>query len=130
VITRNFEQLPEAKAPFYEASWFATIVRNVVALIAELLVLLLGVRPLIKTLRSADARARNAGDAGPGGPQADMLPAPLAAEEMMNPETGTVDAELLSQQVGLAQRIATERPDDAVVALRQMLTPPAAEPAQ
>jgi flagellar M-ring protein FliF len=46
----------------------------------------------------------------------------------MDPDTGAVDAELLSQQVGLAQRIATERPKDAVVALRQMLNQPSAEP--
>jgi flagellar M-ring protein FliF len=63
----------------------------------------------------------------------DMIAAaPLAAEEMMDPETGIVDAELLSQQVGLAQRIVAEKPENAVVALRQMLNQPApaAEAAQ
>jgi flagellar M-ring protein FliF len=47
---------------------------------------------------------------------------------MVDPDTGVVDAELLSQQVGLAQRIVAEKPENAVVALRQMLnrpTPPA-----
>jgi hypothetical protein len=43
----------------------------------------------------------------------------------MDPNTGAVDAGLLSQQVGLAQRIALERPEDAAVALRQMLSQPA-----
>jgi flagellar M-ring protein FliF len=126
VIARNFEPLPDAKAPFYEAPWFATVVRNAVALIAVLLVLLLGVRPLIKALRR-DA----GGKAEAVETEAGMIPAPLPAEAMMNPDTGTVDAELLSQQVGLAQRIASERPEDAVVALRQMLnqTSPAAEAA-
>jgi flagellar M-ring protein FliF len=135
VITRSFEQLPDGKQAFYEAPWFATVVRNGVALIAVLLVLLLGVRPLIKALRGKEgggkaegaggnANARGAADGEAGA----ALPAPLAAEEMMDPDTGVVDAELLSQQVGLAQRIAQERPEDAVVALRQMLNQPATEP--
>lgn len=120
VITRKFEPVPEAKAAFYETSWFGAIIRNVVALIAVLLVLMLGVRPLIKVLRRGAERDRElAGNSAP------MLAAPLPAEAMMDPETGTVDAALLTQQVGLAQRIATERPADAVVALRQMLNQPA-----
>ena len=51
VMARNFEPLAEEASPFYEAPWFATVVRSVVALLAVLLVLLLGVRPLIKVLR-------------------------------------------------------------------------------
>jgi flagellar M-ring protein FliF len=122
VIARTFEPLPDAKTPFYEAPWFAIIVRNVVALIAVLLVLLLGVRPLIKTLRRAST-SKDEG-ASPQAATAEMIAAPLPAEAMMDPETGVVDAELLGQQVGLAQRIATERPEEAVVALRQMLNQP------
>jgi flagellar M-ring protein FliF len=41
-----------------------------------------------------------------------------------------IDAELLGRQVGLAQRLVAERPDNAVAALRQMLTDPEAEPAE
>jgi flagellar M-ring protein FliF len=123
VITRSFEPVADGKQPFYEAPWFATIVRNAVALIAVLLVLLLGVRPLIKALKREPAvKGDGAGTARSGG---DDLPAPLAPEQMMDPNTGAVDAGLLSQQVGLAQRIALERPEDAAVALRQMLTQPA-----
>jgi flagellar M-ring protein FliF len=132
VITRSFEVVPEAGAiPFYEAPWFATVVRNGVALLAVLLVLLLGVRPLIKALRREPTPALPAPDGAATG--MDMIAAaPLAAEEMMDPETGIVDAELLSQQVGLAQRIVAEKPENAVVALRQMLNQPApaAEAAQ
>ena len=43
---------------------------------------------------------------------------------MTNPATGTIDAELLGRQVGMAQRIALERPDSAAIALRQMLRQP------
>jgi flagellar M-ring protein FliF len=120
------------EAPFYEAPWFATVVRNAVALLAVLLVLLLGVRPLIKALRKEpSAPGTTAGGLAIGdgeGQAADALPPSLPAEAMLDPETGVVDAELLSQQVGLAQRIVAEKPQNAVVALRQMLNPPAAEP--
>jgi flagellar M-ring protein FliF len=128
VITRSFEAMPEVETPFYEAPWFATVVRNGVALLAVLLVLLLGVRPLIKALRREPAKAEPM--AAAAGPEAaDAIAAPLPAEAMMDPETGTVDAELLSQQVGLAQRIVAEKPENAVVALRQMLNPPPAQEA-
>ncbi|MEN9314990.1 MAG: hypothetical protein RIS35_1383, partial [Pseudomonadota bacterium] len=39
-----------------------------------------------------------------------------------------VSAEELVEQVSLAQRIAAERPDDAVLALREMLNHTPAEP--
>ena len=133
VITRSFEPLADVETPFYEEPWFATVVRNGVALLAVLLVLLLGVRPLIKTLRKDPAKADPAAGTpaiGQGGGEAgEALPSGLPAEAMLDPETGVVDAELLSQQVGLAQRIVAEKPENAVVALRQMLNPPpAAEP--
>ncbi|MEJ5977498.1 flagellar basal-body MS-ring/collar protein FliF [Novosphingobium sp. PS1R-30] len=137
VITRSFESIPDVETPFYEAPWFATVVRNVVALIAVLLVLLLGVRPLIKALkREPAAGGANGGAAGAGGEaaegnaelaEAEPIPAALPAEAMIDAETGVVDAELLSQQVGLAQRIVAEKPESAVVALRQMLNQPAPE---
>lgn len=140
VITRSFENLPEVETPFYEAPWFATVVRNVVALIAVLLVLLLGVRPLIKALKREPAAgaanaAGTAGAPGEGGEgnvelaEAEPIPAALPAEAMIDAETGVVDPELLSQQVGLAQRIVAEKPESAVVALRQMLNQPAPEAA-
>jgi flagellar M-ring protein FliF len=127
VITRDFQVAPDAKQPFYDAPWFAIVVRNVAALLAVLLVLLLGVRPLIKTLRGnpSSARKKAAEDE-----EADAIAIPaLPAEAMMNPDTGKVDAALLSQQVGLAQRIVEERPDSAVAALRQMLNQPTSEAA-
>jgi flagellar M-ring protein FliF len=128
VITRSFESVADEKVPFYEAHWFATVLRNAVALIAVLLVLLLGVRPLIKALKR-EPSAKPAGATGESGdPAAQPLPAALPAEAMVDPDTGVVNAELLSQQVGLAQRIVAEKPENAVVALRQMLnqpTPPA-----
>lgn len=124
VFSRKFEPVVTEPPAFYEQPWFATVLRNVVALLAVLLVLLLGVRPLIKALRRDPAPT-------PTGPQAidAQLEGPVPVEEMTDPETGRIDAELLTRQVGLAQRLVEERPETAVAALRQMLNPPAAEPA-
>lgn len=107
VMVRPFEPVETAAMPFYEAPWFATVVRSVIALIAVLLVLLIGVRPLIRALR------RDKGAEGEAAPAA-TAPAAVAAG-------GAVDATLLGRQVSLAQRIVEEKPDDALVALRQML---------
>ena len=110
VMVRAFEPVDEISLPFYEAPWFAMVVRSTVALIAVLLVLLLGVRPLVRALK------RGGGD----GKDAD---APVARVQ-----PAANDPALLGRQVGLAQRIVEEKPDDALVALRALLGQPATEP--
>jgi flagellar M-ring protein FliF len=104
-------------------------VRNGVALLAVLLTLLLGVRPLIKALKRDPAAAKPPPDAADDdaaededAPRPEMVPA-------QDPQTGVVDPELLGKQVGLAQQLVREKPDTAVAALRQMLKDPEAEPA-
>ena len=112
VIVRAFEPVDETSLPFYEAPWFAMVVRSVVALIAVLLVLLLGVRPLVRALkRGGNAPAS---DADPTAPRQ----APASADPAM-----------LGRQVGLAQRIVEEKPDDALAALRALLGQNTTEPA-
>ena len=113
VMVRKFDSAEVAGLPFYEATWFASIMRNAVALVAVLLVLLLGVRPLIRVLRHNSAK-RGEGDTdadspAPGGYAASALP-PVA-----------IDPELLGRQVSLAKRMVEEEPDSAVIALRKML---------
>jgi flagellar M-ring protein FliF len=115
IVARNFTTAEEmAGLPFYETSWFASLLRNGVALLAVLLVLLLGVRPLIKVLRREPGAVAAAGEtvAGPG---QQALPAPSANRP--------IDPARLSQQVGLAQQLIAEQPETAVAALRQMLSP-------
>jgi flagellar M-ring protein FliF len=46
-----------------------------------------------------------------------------------DPVTGVINAEMLSHQVSLAQRLVTEKPDSALAALRQMLKESEEEPA-
>lgn len=125
IIKGTFEATEIEAAPFYETAWFATVLRNSVALIAVILALLFGVRPMIKALStrghvdgsaaleiSEDAREQalthNADDIGHN-----VIP---------------VDQSSLREQVDLAQKLATEQPDRAAEALRRMLaTPPALE---
>jgi len=135
VFARNFESIPEEAAPFYEAPWFASVVRSVAALLAVLLVLLLGVRPLIKTLRRDPVPPQPVEGtlALPGGGPGSEGAEPDEGEPGRLALPGGVDSALLSQHVGLAQRLVAEKPDSAVVALRQMLNAepqPKPEPAQ
>ena len=116
VIARNFTPAALDAPPFYETDWFAAVLRNVVALIAVLLVLLLGVRPLIKALKREPAEP----------PVADAEAETPEGEEKASSGITTdrpIDPAVLSRQVGRAQQIVAEQPDDAVAALRQMLGP-------
>jgi flagellar M-ring protein FliF len=129
VVVRNFQQTPIDVPKFWETPWFAMAVRNGVALLAVLMTLLLGVRPLIKALKHDPAPAEP--------PKA--LPSPDDENEAQDAEEASlrkdapaepIDPEALGKQVGLAQRLVREKPDTAAAALRQMLNDPAAEPAQ
>ncbi len=130
VVMRNFQQVPIETPKFWETPWFAMAVRNGVALLAVLLTLLLGVRPLIKALKRDPAPAtgeppepaeRDADTPGEGARRSGTAQGAFAG-------SATVDPETLGLQVGLAQRLVREKPDTAVAALRQMLGDTEAEP--
>lgn len=123
VIQRPFEPTTDTPLPFYEASWFAMVVRSGVALLAVLLVLLIGVRPLIRALKrepGADAATATGGDEA----DAAAIDADDATAEPGDQADPAVDAALLGRQVSLAQRIVEEQPEDALQALRKMLADP------
>jgi len=139
VIARSFEPDAEIVPAFYETSWFAMLVRNGAAVIAVLLVLLIGVRPMVKAVRgdkapkAKDKKKRKKGDSEETETDTPEIAAAEAAGELPGtsqraaiPGTAGNDAdysrsELLSQQVILAQRLVAEKPGEAVAALRQML---------
>lgn len=113
VMVRSFKVAEAEEPAFYETAWFATVLRNVVALIGVLLVLLLGVRPLLRMLKN------NASKPDP----MDILPlSPKKDDSDGGPVPDALDRSLLNRQVGAAQKIVDERPDRAVIALRQMLS--------
>ena len=135
VIQRSFGAVEDTPLAFYETPWFATVVRYSAAVIAVLLVLLLGVRPLIAAVRGDKAAKPKKGKKGAAADDDDDQPAlaaPLAIPtiEMTKRDENGVDvdisrAELLARQVELAQRIVTEKHGSSVQALRQMLNAPA-----
>ncbi|MFV0645085.1 MAG: flagellar basal-body MS-ring/collar protein FliF [Sphingomonadaceae bacterium] len=123
VIVRPFDIAEIESPPFWETPWFATILRNMVALVSVLLVLLLVVRPILKMVRNAASRKQGEGasDRASDGQGQSSGPAQMAGHD-------TTGKEVLAAQVELAQRIVREKPDDALLALRRMLaSPPAAE---
>lgn len=115
VIVRPFEVAEMEALPFWETPWFATILRNAVALLAVLLVLLLGVRPLLKAV-SGRKNGEQDGEEEEG--QASSRPARPTL--MRAGELGS-ERDRLAAQIELAQRIVREKPDDALLALRRML---------
>jgi flagellar M-ring protein FliF len=144
VIQRSFEPVDDAPPAFYETPWFATVVRYGAAVIAVLLVLLLGVRPLIAAVRGDKAAKPKKGkkakkgaadndedDDQPAMAGALTSSAAVPAIAMTKRDENGVDvdisrSELLARQVELAQRIVTEKHGSSVQALRQMLNEPPA----
>lgn len=114
VMARKFEPLTVEETPFYEAPWFATVVRYAAAVLALILVLLLGVRPMIKALKrnNPENAGEHSEDAGPYLGQEAMAARNAA---------GMVERELLDEKLTLARRLVAEKPDSAITALRQML---------
>ena len=122
VVVRKFEPDVAVPVPFYEAPWFSMVLRNAVALIAVLMFMLMGVRPLVKALKrdAAQVPATKDKDGDKAEPEVDLA-AEVVAANPVNPETGQIDENLLQRQIGLAQQLAHERPESAVTALRQLL---------
>lgn len=115
VVVRPFEPVVAEDLPFWEAPWFAMVVRNAVALISVLLVLFLVARPIVRKLT---APKEDLGDKS--GEEGDV-PLSAARQIQVQPMATVPDREQLSAQIELAQRIVNEKPDDALSALRRML---------
>jgi flagellar M-ring protein FliF len=113
LIVRPFKTTELDAPAFWETPWFATILRNAVALLAVLLVLLLAVRPMLKAFtrdrRTDEDETGFDGEPGRGGTLA-----------VIGGDAGP-DRDRLAAQIELAQRIVREKPDDALLALRRML---------
>ena len=115
VMVRSFAENEISAPEFYETGWFASLVRYGVTLVGLLLVLLLGVRPLLRAIR------RIPGESGQQAPRAAL--ASTGDQSVPSPPRthDAIDRSLLNRQVGAAQKFAEDRPDRAVVAIRQML---------
>jgi flagellar M-ring protein FliF len=122
VVVRKFEPVAEEALPFYETGWFAGLVRQGSALLAVLLVLLFAVRPLMRMLRGGRDEESAAGE-NPG----DSDPENVAGSDPLAQTVGDIaDRDRLDAKVSLARRMVSEQPDNAVAALRLMLSEDAA----
>lgn len=129
VVVRKFDKTEDVSVPFYEASWFADVLRYGVGLLGVLLVLLLGVRPLIRAFRPEKPALTGTEDGEPAvGPSLSGLGTPSIPALVGS--IASNDPELLSKQVSLAQRMVEEQPESAVIALRKMLQGNTMEPAR
>jgi flagellar M-ring protein FliF len=116
-------------------------VRYGVALLSVILVLLIVVRPLVKAV-TGDKKAKTKAEKGKKAKKgeadeddedeapAETLDAAGQPARQLTTGNGTplptmpkIDAELLGRHVGLAQQIVQEKPESALMALRQMLQP-------
>lgn len=125
VVAQGFEPDAGDTLPFYETGWFALILRYGVALLAVLLVLLIGVRPALKAMRAG----KQTGDTGDT--HLALFDHGMAAPDAPHTASGDRAApadlphgELIDRQVRLARGLVAERPENAVEALRRMLTAP------
>lgn len=118
VVVRPFKATELEAVPFWETGWFALLLRYGLALIGVLLVLFMVVRPVVKSLT---ARKNGSGEEQVGEIAATTRRA-LVPDGA--PAHQPFDRDQLSAQIELAQRIVREQPDDALRALRRMLTGP------
>lgn len=116
VVVRPFEPVDLEGPAFYEAPWFAPVLRYGAALLGLLLVLLLVVRPMLRTLKEATTPVEERDELA-------VLLEPVDESQPPKP----IDQETLNRQIGYLQRLVDEKPDRAVLALREMLE--AGEPA-
>jgi len=110
VISRKFAGADGADdAPaWYDNSWLPMVARNVTAILIALLVLLLGVRPLVKAMTGKTGAA---GPAGPAGASTD-------ASDAAGAEAGTTPGITVAPPVGLDQLGGDRGFEDRVGAVR------------
>lgn len=122
VMVGKFEPAAIEPVPFYEAPWFATALRYGSAMLALLLVLLFGVRPLLAILRGRTEQAADAADETAEGGDGETTSETAPERDL---SLAPVDGDRLREQVALARQLAVEQPDRAVMALQRMLAAPA-----
>jgi flagellar M-ring protein FliF len=135
VVAGAFDPVEDMAVPFYETGWFAMALRYGGGLLALILALVLGVRPIVSAIRGKQGAAAETADVEPAdeaGEADDGFAQPGRAISLNGPPSfGTITMpgganDELREQVELARRLAAEQPERAVAALRRMLAAPVA----
>ncbi|MGI4731954.1 MAG: flagellar basal-body MS-ring/collar protein FliF [Janthinobacterium lividum] len=127
VVSRKFAgtDVTDAKRPWYDNSWLPMLTRNLTAIAIALMVLMLGVRPLLKTIGKKQAAAEGAtagrpigtpdgaGEAAGENGVAAVLP-PVTLEQI---ETSSS----FDERVGAVRGFTRDNPARAALAVRDMI---------
>ena len=121
VISRKFagEAGADDAAPWYDAGWVPMVARNATAILIALLVLLLGVRPLVKALtRKQDAKAETEADksttADPDAAPAIEMQPPVGLDQIENSRG-------FDERLGAVRGFTRDNPARAALAIRDMI---------
>ena len=116
VVASAFQATEMAPMAFYEQPWFATLIRYVAALVAVLLVLLLAVRPLLKSIRSAAVA-----EAPDSAVEEVARRTPKERPDLEATQLSPIEQSSFTEQVQVVRQFAATEPDRAADALRRML---------
>ncbi len=128
VISKKFAGAAEAEAPpaWYDNAWLPMVARNLTAVVIVLLVLLLGVRPLAKSLmkkrddampgaaQTATAGALTAGVTTIGEDGMPVVTAPVSLDQMENSRG-------YDERIGAVRGFTRDNPARAALAVRDMI---------
>ncbi|MBL0967246.1 MAG: flagellar M-ring protein FliF, partial [Blastomonas sp.] len=135
ISSRNFEPVTKVEEPFYEASWFNMVVRNVSALLVAL-ALIFGIgRPLLKRYTRQKADDKAAADAVKAAETGELLSQALGndgrdangagARPAKENEPVTLDminaASTYQERALLIQNFVRQNPDHATLVVRELL---------
>jgi len=130
VIAKKFAgpTVLDEKQPWYEAGWVAVAARNGTALIVALLVLLFGVRPIVKGMGRRQDSAPAPSIALPGGvkaapvaPGEPPVPVNAAGEQVPVSIEMLQDARSYDDRVGMVRGFTRDNPTRAALAVRDMI---------
>ncbi len=126
VLSRKFAgtDVTDVKRPWYDNSWLPMLARNVTAIAIALMVLMLGVRPLLKTIGKKQAAGATGGPAGKPIGAADGAGAVDEAGAAVLPPVTLEQIETSSsfdERVGAVRGFTRDNPARAALAVRDMI---------
>jgi len=125
ISSRNFETVPEAETPWYEADWVAMLVRNISALLVALAIVFGIGRPLLKRWSEKKAEAGEETRPSPLLAQAMARDGGNAPAAVRNAQPVTLDminaAQSYQERALLIQNFVRQNPDHATLVVRDLL---------
>ncbi|WP_375380737.1 flagellar basal-body MS-ring/collar protein FliF [uncultured Sphingomonas sp.] len=125
VVSRKFAgtDVTDIKRPWYDNSWLPMLARNVTAIAIALMVLMLGVRPLLKTIGKKQAAGALDGPAGKPIGAADGTGSDEVGAAILPPVTleQIETSSSFDERVGAVRGFTRDNPARAALAVRDMI---------